>query len=157
MKNERNAGAKPKFKTGTETKLLRTLIPVNTEKKILNSIDEINKDYLFVKTKQSEVLVNYIYKGVKEKAADYLTEEIVEVSNQVEIEYLNVIVVVCDYTVSHDIITPSTTGCDNYAPTGYESRLIVDKIEVEIYNKTGKFLQKQTNEVNKLIQKKINR
>jgi len=52
MKNERNAGAKPKFKIGTETKTLRVLIPTVKEQQVLNSIEEINKDYLFVKTKK---------------------------------------------------------------------------------------------------------
>ena len=42
-KNERNAGAKPKFKPDIKTKVIRVLIPTENESEILSQIEKIVK------------------------------------------------------------------------------------------------------------------
>jgi hypothetical protein len=49
MANDRNAGKKPKFKKTIKTKIIRTLIPVEKEMEILESINEICKNELWKK------------------------------------------------------------------------------------------------------------
>ena len=49
MANDRNAGKPPKYKKGTVLKKLQNLIPKEKEREIVNSINEICKDYLFIK------------------------------------------------------------------------------------------------------------
>lgn len=42
MRNERNAGRKPKFGEGVATKILHKLIPADAENEIKQSIDKIS-------------------------------------------------------------------------------------------------------------------
>lgn len=107
--------------------------------------------------KVTELLVDYILDCIKSIDTGFLDEENTSALKQIEIEWLNGAGVVCDYKVSHDITTPSTAGCENYAPTGYESKVTIDEIKVEIFAKNGVYLFNVSNEVNQLIYKKLNK
>ena len=39
--NKRNAGRKPKFKQGTQTKIIKRLIPIESENEIKQTIEKI--------------------------------------------------------------------------------------------------------------------
>jgi len=45
MKNERNAGRKPKYKSGIETIVIHKLIPKEKKKECFNAIDNVTKNY----------------------------------------------------------------------------------------------------------------
>jgi len=107
--------------------------------------------------KVTELLANYVYDIICDEEMDYLTETVLTVHRQIEIEYLRGAGLVCDYKISHDITKDGTYGCKDYAPTGYESSVTIDEIVVQIYAKNGIYLENVSKEVNEIIYNKLNK